>query len=188
MVDVAATLTAALAGKYTVERELGRGGMAIVFLAHDEKHDRPVAIKVLKPEIATSIGAGRFLREIEVTAQLSHPYIVTLHDSGEVDGLLYYVMPFVEGETQLGPRTPAGLRAIAGRQDPRSDLGLVGARLWRFRLRIGVGLAPKPWNMRTRHTPRGVRSLMPRRSSGTTIGRTLLVTWRKPFSHTATRV
>ncbi len=103
MVDVAATLTAALAGKYTVERELGRGGMAIVFLAHDEKHDRPVAIKVLKPEIATSIGAGRFLREIEVTAQLSHPYIVTLHDSGEVDGLLYYVMPFVEGET-LGQR------------------------------------------------------------------------------------
>jgi hypothetical protein len=99
LVDVAATLTAALAGKYTVERELGRGGMAIVFLAHDEKHHRPVAIKVLKPEIASSIGGERFLREIEVAARLSHPYILTLHDSGEADGLLYYVMPFVEGET-----------------------------------------------------------------------------------------
>ncbi len=103
MVDVAATLTAALKGTYTVERELGRGGMAIVFLAQDEKHQRPVAIKVLKPEIANSIGAERFLREIEVAARLSHPYILSLHDSGEADGLLYYVMPFVEGET-LGDR------------------------------------------------------------------------------------
>ena len=99
MVDVAASLTAALAGKYKVERELGRGGMAIVFLAHDEKHDRPVAIKVLKPEIATSVGADRFLREIQVAAQLNHPCIVALIDSGEADGLLYYVMPFVDGET-----------------------------------------------------------------------------------------
>ncbi|HSM15504.1 MAG TPA: protein kinase [Gemmatimonadales bacterium] len=99
MVDVAATLTAALKGTYTVERELGRGGMAIVFLAQDEKHHRRVAIKVLKPEIATSIGAERFLREIRVAAQLNHPYILGLHDSGEADGLLYYVMPFAEGET-----------------------------------------------------------------------------------------
>ncbi len=99
MVDVAATLTAALEGRYTVEREVGRGGMAIVFLAQDEKHHRRVAIKVLKPEIATSIGAERFLREIRVAAQLNHPYILGLHDSGDADGLLYYVMPFAEGET-----------------------------------------------------------------------------------------
>ncbi len=92
-------LTAALAGRYTIGRELGRGGMATVYLAHDAKHDRQVAIKVLHPELATSLGPERFLHEIGTTAKLTHPYILPLHDSGEVAGLLYYVMPFVEGES-----------------------------------------------------------------------------------------
>ncbi len=99
MLDVGATLAAALEDRYTIEQELGRGGMAFVYLAHDVKHGRPVAIKVLRPEIATSIGAERFLREIETVASLTHPYILPLHDSGQAGGLLYYVMPYVAGET-----------------------------------------------------------------------------------------
>src|SRR5881296_2385510 len=89
----------ALADHYMIERELGRGGMATVYLARDLKHDRPVALKVLRPELAAVLGAERFLREIRLTAQLQHPHILTLIDSGEADGFLYYVMPFVEGET-----------------------------------------------------------------------------------------
>src|SRR5262245_6880218 len=85
----------ALADRYRVERELGAGGMATVYLAEDLKHGRQVAIKVLRPEIAASIGAERFLREIHVVAQLQHPHILTLIDSGDADGLLYYVMPYV---------------------------------------------------------------------------------------------
>ncbi|HET8712462.1 MAG TPA: SUMF1/EgtB/PvdO family nonheme iron enzyme [Gemmatimonadales bacterium] len=92
-------LARALSGRYTIERELGQGGMAIVYKAHDTKHDRPVAIKVFKPELAHALGPDRFLREIKVTAQLSHPHILPLLDSGEADGLLYFVMPYVEGET-----------------------------------------------------------------------------------------
>ena len=92
-------LAAALSGRYTVEREVGQGGMAIVYRARDLKHDRLVAIKVLKPELANALGPDRFLREIKLTAQLSHPHILPLLDSGEADGLIYYVMPFVEGET-----------------------------------------------------------------------------------------
>jgi eukaryotic-like serine/threonine-protein kinase len=87
----------ALAGRYTVERELGRGGMATVYLAEEKKHARKVAIKVLRPELAASLGAERFLREIGIAARLSHPHIVPLIDSGEVDGLLYYVQPHVPG-------------------------------------------------------------------------------------------
>jgi eukaryotic-like serine/threonine-protein kinase len=94
-----AQLAAALAGRYTVDRELGRGGMAIVYRARDLKHDRDVAIKVLNPEIALALGPDRFLREIRFTAQLSHPHILPLLDSGEADGLLYYVMPYVAGES-----------------------------------------------------------------------------------------
>ncbi|MEP6690818.1 MAG: protein kinase [Gemmatimonadaceae bacterium] len=97
MDDVVARLTAALAGRYAIEREVGRGGMATVFLAEDVKHHRPVAVKVLHPELASAIGAGRFLREIEIGARLQHPHILTLIDSGEADGFLYYVMPFVDG-------------------------------------------------------------------------------------------
>ena len=92
-------LRAALAGRYAIERELGRGGMATVYLAQDRKHGRPVAIKVLAPELAAAVGRDRFLREIETAARLTHPHILPLHDSGEADGLLYYVMPYVEGES-----------------------------------------------------------------------------------------
>jgi dienelactone hydrolase len=106
LIDSAARLQAALADRYRIERELGRGGMAIVWLAHDIKHDRQVAIKVIRPELAASLGAERFLREIRIAAHLQHPHILTLIDSGEipaslVDGpaALYYVMPYVVGET-----------------------------------------------------------------------------------------
>ena len=97
--DLFGTLRDALADRYVIERELGAGGMAIVYLAEDIKHHRKVAVKVLRPELAASVGANRFLREIQVAAGLNHPHILSLHDSGEADGLLYYVMPFVEGES-----------------------------------------------------------------------------------------
>ena len=93
------SLRAALADRYALERELGRGGMATVYLARDLKHGRLVAIKVLRPEIAAALGPERFLREIEIAAGLTHPHMLPLHDSGEADSLVYYVMPFVEGET-----------------------------------------------------------------------------------------
>src|SRR2546425_563345 len=89
----------ALADRYAIEREVGHGGMATVYLARDPKHDRPVALKVLRPELAAVLGGERFLREISLTAQLQHPHILTLIDSGEADGFLYYVMPYVEGES-----------------------------------------------------------------------------------------
>ena len=88
-----------MSDRYRIERELGAGGMATVYLAHDLKHDRKVALKVLKPELAAVIGATRFLAEIKTTANLQHPHILPLHDSGEVDGTVFYVMPFVEGES-----------------------------------------------------------------------------------------
>ncbi|MEJ2203828.1 MAG: serine/threonine-protein kinase, partial [Gemmatimonadota bacterium] len=92
-------LNEALAGRYTVDRALGEGGMATVYLAGDLKHNRGVALKVLKPELAAVVGAERFLAEIETTANLQHPHILPLYDSGEADGFLYYVMPHVEGDT-----------------------------------------------------------------------------------------
>jgi eukaryotic-like serine/threonine-protein kinase len=92
-------LTAALAERYRIERELGAGGMATVYLAHDLKHERDVAIKVLHPDLGAALGADRFLAEIRTTARLQHPHILPLLDSGEADGLLYYVMPLVTGET-----------------------------------------------------------------------------------------
>jgi tRNA A-37 threonylcarbamoyl transferase component Bud32/tetratricopeptide (TPR) repeat protein/TolB-like protein len=95
-------LKAAVADRYRIERELGRGGMATVYLAQDLKLDRQVAVKVLRPELAAAIGSERFLREIKLTARLEHPHILTLHDSGEADGFLYYVMPYVEGESLRG--------------------------------------------------------------------------------------
>ena len=99
MSDAIARLNLVLQGRYRVERELGSGGMATVYLAHDERHNRPVALKVLKPELAAVVGAERFLAEIETTANLQHPHILALYDSGNVDGLLFYVMPYVEGES-----------------------------------------------------------------------------------------
>ncbi|HET9512318.1 MAG TPA: serine/threonine-protein kinase, partial [Gemmatimonadales bacterium] len=92
-------LAAALEGRYHIEREVGAGGMATVFLAQDLRHGRQVAIKLLRPELAAAIGADRFLREIRTTATLQHPHILPLFDSGQVDSLLYYVMPYVEGES-----------------------------------------------------------------------------------------
>ena len=94
-----ARLTTALADRYSVVRELGAGGMATVYLAHDIKHERDVAIKVLHPDLGAALGADRFLSEIKTTAKLQHPHILPLLDSGAADGLLYYVMPFVRGET-----------------------------------------------------------------------------------------
>ncbi len=99
MTELPARLTAALADRYRVERELGVGGMATVYLAADLKHDRKVAIKVLKPELAAVLGAERFVQEIKTTAAMSHPHILPLFDSGEADGFLFYVMPYIEGET-----------------------------------------------------------------------------------------
>ncbi len=99
MSDALERLRKPLAGRYTVERELGRGGMAIVYLAEDLKHHRKVAVKVLRPELAAALGTERFLREIEIAAQLTHPHILPLHDSGQADEFLYYVMPYIEGES-----------------------------------------------------------------------------------------
>ena len=99
MADVLDQLRTALEGRYVVERLIGEGGMATVYLAQDARHDRPVAIKVLRAELAASIGADRFLREIRVAARLQHPNILALYDSGEAAGFLYYVMPFVKGES-----------------------------------------------------------------------------------------
>src|SRR5260370_783688 len=97
--DFFVRLREALAARYRLERELGRGGMAFVFQAWDPKHERWVAIKVLRPELAQALGPERFLREIKVAAGLTHPNILPLYDSGEAGGFLYYVMPYVEGES-----------------------------------------------------------------------------------------
>jgi tRNA A-37 threonylcarbamoyl transferase component Bud32 len=99
MTDTHDRLAAALTGRYAIERVLGRGGMATVYLAEDLRHHRKVAIKVLPPEIGLTLGAGRFLREIEVAARLQHPNIVPLLDSGEFDDLCFFVMPYVEGKS-----------------------------------------------------------------------------------------
>src|SRR5256886_6510623 len=107
-------LQAAVAGRYTIERELGRGAMATAYPAQDLKHRRAVAIKVLAPELAAALGRERFLREIETAASLSHPHILPLHDSGEADGLLYYVMPDVAGGSLRG-------RPNRGKQLPTED-------------------------------------------------------------------
>jgi serine/threonine-protein kinase len=97
--EILPIITGALKDQYSVEEQIGFGGMALVFLARDLKHDRHVAIKVLRPELASQVGRERFLQEIRLAAQLSHPHILPLHDSGMAGGLLYYVMPYVEGET-----------------------------------------------------------------------------------------
>src|SRR4029434_5110641 len=99
MTGVHDRLRAALTDRYRVDRELGAGGMATVYLARDLRHDRKVALKVLKPELAALLGAERFVAEIRTTASLQHPHILPLFDSGTADGFLYYVMPFIEGET-----------------------------------------------------------------------------------------
>ncbi len=102
-------LTSALADRYTIERAIGRGGMATVYLAEDRRYGRQVAVKVLKPDLAAAVGPERFLREIRITAQLNHPHILPLLDSGEADGFLYYVMPYATG---------GSLRGLLGRDTP----------------------------------------------------------------------
>ena len=112
MSDAADRLKAALADRYAVERELGAGGMATVYLARDLKHERKVAVKVLRPELAAVLGAERFVQEIKTTANLQHPHILPLFDSGQADGFLYYVMPYIEGETlrdKLNRETQLGI-------------------------------------------------------------------------------
>src|SRR5438552_11987946 len=92
-------LQRALEGRYVIQREIGRGGYAIVFLARDLKHDRNVAVKLLQPELSSLLGSERFLLEIRLAATLQHPHILPLYDSGEAESNLYYVMPFIEGES-----------------------------------------------------------------------------------------
>jgi eukaryotic-like serine/threonine-protein kinase len=110
------TLSHALTDRYDLVREIGRGGMATVYLAADRKHDRRVAIKVLPPELATPFGADRFLREVRLIARLQHPHILPLYDSGDAGGHLYFVMPYVEGESlrdRLTARTALPLEEAA---------------------------------------------------------------------------
>jgi serine/threonine-protein kinase len=102
IMEVVDRLKAVLADRYTIERQVGAGGMADVFLTHDRRHDRKVAIKVMHRDLSEFVGVERFLREIETTAKLQHPHILPLFDSGSVDGTVYYVMPFVEGESLRG--------------------------------------------------------------------------------------
>src|SRR5262252_3522238 len=99
MSDILGRLCATLTDRYLVERELGQGGMATVYLALDHKHRRRVAIKVLRPELSLVLGVERFLNEIEITAALQHPHILPLFDSGQIDGTAFYVMPFVDGQS-----------------------------------------------------------------------------------------
>src|ERR1044071_8775210 len=94
-----AQLNSSLTGRYTIDREIGAGGMATVYLARDVRHERRAALKVLTPELGAVLGVERFLSEIKVTANLQHPNLLPLFDSGEADGLLFYVMPYVEGES-----------------------------------------------------------------------------------------
>ena len=128
-------LNSALEGRYTIERELGEGGMATVYLAEDLKHERKVALKVLKPELAAVVGGERFLAEIKTTANLQHPHILALFDSGEADGFVFYVMPFVEGESlrdrldrekQLGVKDAVTItRKVADALDYAHERGVV---------------------------------------------------------------
>jgi len=113
MTDQITRLNHALEGRYLVERELGQGGMATVYLATDIRHHRPVAIKVLHPELAHSLGTERFVREVEIVAKLSHPHVLPLFDSGTADGLLFYVMPYVEGESLRGRMSREGRLPVA---------------------------------------------------------------------------
>jgi eukaryotic-like serine/threonine-protein kinase len=125
-------LRAALEGRYEIEREAGRGGMATVFRAADLRHDRAVAVKVLHPDLSAALGAERFLREVRITASISHPHVLPLLDSGEAEGLLYYVMPFVEGESlrsRLDREGPLPVRdAVSIAREVTEALGHAHAR------------------------------------------------------------
>jgi serine/threonine-protein kinase len=97
LTDTVTEIQNLLGNRYVVERPIGQGGMATVYLAQDTKHDRQVAVKLLRPEIGALLGAGRFLHEIKLTSRLQHPHILPLYDSGEADSRIFYVMPFVNG-------------------------------------------------------------------------------------------
>jgi serine/threonine-protein kinase len=127
-------ITTALSDRYRIERELGAGGMATVYLAHDLRHDRDVAIKVLHEDLGATLGPERFLAVIKTTAKLQHPHILPLLDSGEADGLLFYVMPFVAGETlrerlardtQLSSTTPFASHARGRRARRHPPPGII---------------------------------------------------------------
>ena len=108
--DPVIRLNAALEGRYAIEQELGEGGIATIYLAEEIKHNRKVALKALKPELAAVVEAERFLAEIKVTANLNHRDILPLHDSGEADSFLFYVMPYVEGEFETGSTARSSFR------------------------------------------------------------------------------
>ena len=164
-----------LADWYAVEGELGRGGMATVYLAQDLKHGRHVAIKVMLAQLAEGLGVDRFLREIQVAAKLQHPHIVPLHDSGEVEGFPYYVMPYVEGESLRERLTRDGklpedealriIKEVAGGLDYAHELGLVHRDTNREtssspRSRADYGLRHRPSRVVGRGTvPHGHRRL-----------------------------
>ena len=123
MQDILPRLEKVLTGRYAIERELGRGGMALVYLARDLRHDRTVALKLLQPEITSALTAERFLREIRITARLNHPNILGLFDSGAEDGFCYYVMPHLEGQTLRDRLEQEGRFAIADAIHIASEIG-----------------------------------------------------------------
>ena len=130
--DLPASLATALAARYTIERALARGSFAVIYLAHDDKYDRRVVVKVLLAEVASVAQAGRFLREIEIAAKLTHPRIVPLYDSGTADGFPFYVMPYIDGPS-LRERLEAGPRLEIAEALPEEL-----ARDLRTRLRSGL--------------------------------------------------
>ena len=145
-------LQAALRDCYRVDRELGRGGMATVYLAHDLRHDRPVALKVFHPELGAALGE-RFLREIRVAARLGHPHILTVHDSGEADGLLWYTMPVVDGESlrqRIKREGPLPLdEAVRIGRSVAEALDFATARVWSIGTssrRTSCSSATSPWS------------------------------------------
>ena len=151
MPDLMERLKSALIDRYAVERAIGRGGMAAVYLAEDVKHDRMVAIKVLHPELAAAVGGDRFLREIQIAAKLEHPHILALIDSGEADGLPYYVMPYVQGESLKERMAREGMCFVFC---PHTTAGLTLNENWDASVQhdLGVGLdAISPRRAEYRH-------------------------------------
>ena len=142
MPELLGRLQSALADRYRLDREVGAGGMATVYLAEDVRHDRRVALKVLRPELAAVIGAERFLAEIKLTANLQHPHILPLFDSGEADGYLFYVMPFIEGET------------LRDRLNREKQLPVADAIRITTEVAVGARLCPPPRRGPPRHQAR----------------------------------
>src|SRR5829696_9998186 len=110
--DALARAGSTLGGRYVIDREIGRGGMATVFVAEDTRQRRRVAVKILRPDVALTLGSERFLSEIDIASRLIHPHILPVHDSGEADGVLYYVMPYIETESLREKLTRVGPLAV----------------------------------------------------------------------------